>query len=305
MAENYIVETKELRKKYGEIVALDGVSVKIPSGAVAFLGPNGAGKTTFIKIILGIIPPTSGYYYFLETIHDKTPLETIRKKIGYMPEIPTIISRVTGVQFVRHMGMLTGLPFEVAMQRAHEVLDYVGLEDERYRNTKHYSTGMKQRLLLAQALVHDPEIIICDEPTSGLDPAGREDILHLLEDLVTNYGKSLFFSTHILKDVEQICDYVILLNKGKVVYEGSLKHLKARQTKGIQVRFYNPEKAIPLLKSKEIEFDYNPITKDIIISDNVSINEITDISLQSKTPIIVLKQYEKPFDEVFMELVNE
>ncbi len=300
-----IIETENLRKEYGTIVALDNVSVEIPKGAVAFLGPNGAGKTTFIKIVLGIISPTSGKYKFLGYEKEKTTLDIIRKQIGYMPEVPTTISRVTGIQFVRHMGMLTGMPFEVAMQRAHEVLDYVGLEDERYRNTKHYSTGMKQRLLLAQALVHDPDVIICDEPTSGLDPAGREDILFLLKDLVKNYGKSLFFSTHILKDVEQTCDHVILLNKGRVIYEGSLEKLKEKQKYGTQVRFYSPEKVIPLLKEKGYEFQFNEITKDIVITNHVTLEELTAIAIKAKTPILLFKPYERPFDELFMEMVSK
>ncbi len=296
-----IVETHDLRKVYGEVVALDDVTLTVPSGAVAFLGPNGAGKTTFIKLILGIAKPTKGSFSLLGVPQEQIG-DIVKSKIGYMPEIPSTVSNVTGVQFVRHMALLSGLPYEVAMQRTHEVLDYVSLEEERYRETKNYSTGMRQRLLLAQALVHDPAVIICDEPTSGLDPAGREDILALLKDLVSTYGKSLFFSTHILRDVEQTCDHLILLNHGKVVYEGAISEIKKRKRKGYLIRFTNETKAVDYLTTHGIH--YRITHEGIIVDGNIDVRELYRRISKIGAGILAFQPYEISMDDLFIEMIK-
>ncbi len=217
-----IIRADQLVKIYdsqsGKIHALDGLDIEIPEGATALLGPNGSGKSTLIKIILGLLKPTSGSVRLFEDRANTA--KQARNLIGYMPETPSIITKVNAVKYVRHFGILSGLSFTRAMQRTHEVLDYVGLGD-RYREIDGYSTGMKQRLLFAQALVHDPELIILDEPTTGLSPEGREEMLELIREIHEEYDKSIMFSTHILQDVEAITNYTVLLNKGKTLFQGT------------------------------------------------------------------------------------
>ena len=297
-----IISTSDLRKEYGEIIALDNVTLEVDRGAIAFLGPNGAGKTTFIKIVLGITRPTSGHFELLGE-GKKDVLHVVKNRIGYMPEVPSTISSVTGIQYVRHLGMLSGMPYEVAMQRAHEVLDYVSLEEERYRDTKNYSTGMRQRLLLAQALVHDPEVIICDEPTSGLDPAGREDILFLLKDLVKTYGKSLFFSTHILKDVELICDDLIMLNHGKVVYHGSMQDLKKKKRRGFLIRFGDLNEGIRVLREKRVDFELH--NGEEVVHTSMNPTDLYSLVSEAQTGVLAFQPYEISMDELFIEMLRE
>jgi len=252
-----IIETHELVKVYqsasGEIHALDGLNIEVPKGATALLGPNGSGKSTLIKIILGLLRPTSGSY----TLFGMDDKKLARNMVGYMPETPSIISKVNAVKYVRHFGILSGLSFTRAMQRAHETLDYVGLED-RYRDIDDYSTGMKQRLLFAQALVHDPEVLILDEPTTGLSPEGREEMLGLIREINSNYGKSIVFSTHILQDVENITNYSVLIQNGRRVFEGTAEEVQ---------QLYAEELII--------EPDRNIDSASRILADNGYINDLT------------------------------
>ncbi|MCC7009265.1 MAG: ABC transporter ATP-binding protein [Acidobacteria bacterium] len=210
---------------YGRTAALRDVSVDLPPGAVGLLGPNGAGKSTLLKALLGFVVPTSGRLQVLGVDVAERPLE-IRARIGYMPESDAHIPGMTAVGFVAYCGELAGLPRGDAVQRAHEVLYYVGLGEARYRNVETYSTGMKQRIKLAQALVHDPDLLFLDEPTNGMDPKGRDEMLDLVRDLARNKGVSLLLSSHLLPDVEYACDYVAVLDKGRLAAAGSIATLK-------------------------------------------------------------------------------
>ena len=193
---------------YGTAPALRDVSAVFPNGAVGLLGPNGAGKSTMLKSLLGFIVPTSGRLDVLGLNVAERPLE-IRARLGYMPEHDGHVPGMNAVTFVAYCAELAGLPKTDAMQRAHEVLFYVGLGEARYRNLETYSTGMKQRIKLAQALVHDPELLFLDEPTNGMDPKGREEMLELIRDLAHNKGVNLILSSHLLPDVEYTCDHVV------------------------------------------------------------------------------------------------
>ena len=220
---------------YGENRALRDVSATFPAGAVGLLGPNGAGKSTMLKALLGFIPPTGGRLEVLGLDVAARPLE-IRARLGYMPENDGHIPGMNAVTFVAYCGQLSGLPRADAMQRAHEVLYYVGLGEARYRNLETYSTGMKQRIKLAQALVHDPDLLFLDEPTNGMDPKGRDEMLELIRDLAHNKGVNLILSSHLLPDVEYTCDHVVVLDKGAVAAHGPIDQLKGPAGRVYEVR---------------------------------------------------------------------
>jgi ABC-2 type transport system ATP-binding protein len=220
---------------YGATRALDGVTAALPPGAVGLLGPNGAGKSTMLKALLGFLRPDEGRLEVLGLEVSARALE-IRARLGYMPESDSHIPGMNAVTFVAYCGELGGLPRSDAMQRAHEVLYYVGLGEARYRDVATYSTGMKQRIKLAQALVHDPDLLFLDEPTNGMDPRGREEMLALVRDLARHKGVNLILSSHLLPDVESTCDYVLVLDKGAVAASGTIDELKGPPGRLFEVR---------------------------------------------------------------------
>src|SRR6188472_1574713 len=220
-----VVELQHVSVRYGARTALRDVSAVFPTGAVGLLGPNGAGKSTMLKALLGFVPPTSGRLEVLGLNVAERPLD-VRAKLGYMPENDGHIPGMNAVTFVAYCGQLAGLPKADAMQRAHEVLYYVGLGEARYRNVEEYSTGMKQRIKLAQALVHDPELLFLDEPTNGMDPKGRDEMLELIRDLGHKKNVNLILSSHLLPDVEYTCDHVVVMDKGQVATYGPIEELK-------------------------------------------------------------------------------
>jgi len=220
-----VVRIQNLTVLYGKQRALRGVTAAFPPGAVGLLGPNGAGKSTLLKALLGFVVPDQGLMRVLDMDVAERPTQ-IRARLGYMPEIDAHIPGMNAVSFVAYCGQLAGLPPVDAMQRAHEVLYYVGLGEARYRNVETYSTGMKQRIKLAQAMVHDPDLLFLDEPTNGMDPKGRREMLELIRDLATNKGMNLILSSHLLPDVEFTCNDVVVLHQGAVVEQGPIKDLK-------------------------------------------------------------------------------
>src|SRR5215207_3042623 len=225
VAPEAIVHLDAVTVIYGSNRALKGVSAKFAPGAVGLLGPNGAGKSTMLKSLLGFVKPNEGRMTVLGMNVAEHPLE-IRARIGYMPESDAHTPGMNAVSFVAYCGQLAGLPAVDAMQRAHEVLYYVGLGEARYRNVETYSTGMKQRIKLAQALVHDPDLLFLDEPTNGMDPKGRDEMLELIRDLAINKGVNLILSSHLLPDVEHTCDRVVVLDKGSIAAAGPIEALK-------------------------------------------------------------------------------
>jgi ABC-2 type transport system ATP-binding protein len=220
-----VIELDRVTVRYGSNVALRDVQAVFPPGAVGLLGPNGAGKSTMIKALLGFVIPDQGQMRVLGLDVRTSPLR-IRGRVGYMPESDAHIPGMNAVSFVAYCGELAGLPRADAMQRAHEVLYYVGLGEARYRNVEQYSTGMKQRIKLAQALVHDPDLLFLDEPTNGMDPKGRDEMLELIRDIAHNKGLNLILSSHLLPDVEYTCDHVIVMDKGAIATQGPIATLK-------------------------------------------------------------------------------
>jgi ABC-2 type transport system ATP-binding protein len=219
-----VLRCENLVKRYGRITALNGVSLSVEPGIVGLLGPNGAGKSTLISVMLGQTPATSGRASVLG-LDIRRQQRIIRRRVGFMPENDCLIPGLSGTGYVHYTGRLAGMSYGDAMQRTHEVLDYVGLDEARYRPAEQYSAGMKQRLKLAQALVHDPDLLLLDEPTSGMDPQGRQTMLSLITDL-GRAGISVLLSSHLLPDVERVCERVIIMGGGEVLTTGSIDEMK-------------------------------------------------------------------------------
>src|SRR6266480_3850942 len=230
-----LFQLHDITKTYGRITALRQLSVEAPTGAVSLLGPNGAGKTTLIRTLLGLISLDAGGGQVLG-MDIRTQRRQIRQAVGFVPEDECLFPGVTGVEFVAYAGELSGMSRKDAMQRSHEVLNYVGLGEARYRPVESYSTGMKQRLKLAAAVVHDPQLLILDEPTNGMDPAGRQEMIELARDLSHGKGMSLIFSSHLLPDVEAVCDHVLVLGRGELLAQGDIQAMKQAHPRSFDVR---------------------------------------------------------------------
>jgi ABC-2 type transport system ATP-binding protein len=230
-----VVSLEHVSVLYGRNAALRDVTTAFAGGAVGLLGPNGAGKSTLIKALLGFVTPSSGRMRVLGLDVAQAPMD-IRARVGYMPESDAHIPGMNAVSFVAYCGELAGLPRVDATQRAHEVLFYVGLGEARYRNVETYSTGMKQRIKLAQALVHDPDLLFLDEPTNGMDPKGRDEMLELVRDLAHGKGMHLILSSHLLPDVEYTCDEVVVIDKGTVAAAGPIDALKQPRGRVYELR---------------------------------------------------------------------
>jgi ABC-2 type transport system ATP-binding protein len=223
ISSNYKIIADNITVKFGRITALDSFSVDIPKDIVGLLGPNGAGKSTFIKVILGLLKPERGK--ILLSDQKKTDnLTELRDLIGYMPEHECLIESMTAIDMVSFMGQISGMMPKDAIRRSHEALDFVGLDEVRYREISSYSTGMKQRVKLAQAIVHDPKILFLDEPTNGMDPFGKKEMLSLISDIAKT-GKTIIVCSHLLHEVEQICNYVVIINQGKLLKKGFMKDI--------------------------------------------------------------------------------
>jgi ABC-2 type transport system ATP-binding protein len=227
-----LLDLQKLSRNFGHVQALREITLRLETGTVGLVGNNGAGKSTLLKILLGLLPASSGSGTILGCDLRHTGLK-LRGRIGYMPEAAATVPLLKGVEYVALSGDLYGMPFRDARRRAHEVLNYVGLGELRYRRLDEYSLGNLQRLKLAAALVHDPELLLLDEPTNGLDPAGRQSMLGLLEDLIAETGKSLILCTHVLKDVEKLCQQVVVLHQGTVAKSGPIEQM----TKAAENRF--------------------------------------------------------------------
>jgi ABC-2 type transport system ATP-binding protein len=219
-----LFELKGVEKRYGELRALKDVDLSVEPGRIGLLGPNGAGKSTLLKTLLGLLVPDHGTVRVFDRDVTREPFE-VRARIGYMPEGDSVLPELTALQFTTLAAELCGLPRSEAIGRAHQVLYYCGLGEARYRRLSSFSTGMRQRARLAQALVGDPKLLLLDEPTSGLDPRGREEMLALILDIPKRTGASVLLSTHILPDVEKTCDQVLVIAGGEILYSGALEPL--------------------------------------------------------------------------------
>ena len=224
-----VITTRGLTKRYGPVTALDDLSVDVEPGVVGLVGANGAGKSTLIKILLGLLPPTSGTVEVLG-LDAVTQGELVRERVGYMPEHDCLPADVSATELVVHMARISGLPPTAARERTADVLRHVGLYEERYRLIGGYSTGMRQRVKLAQALVHDPALVLLDEPTNGLDPAGRDDMLGLVRRIGADFGISVLVTSHLLGELERVCDAVVVVDGGRLLRSSSTAAATAQRS---------------------------------------------------------------------------
>ncbi len=301
-----VVQLDRVSVRYGRSFALRDVTAAFPSGAVGLLGPNGAGKSTMLKTLLGFIKPTHGRMTVLGLDVAHRPME-IRARIGYMPESDAHIPGMTAVAFVAYCGELSGLPATDAMQRAHEVLYYVGLGEARYRNVETYSTGMKQRIKLAQALVHDPDLLFLDEPTNGMDPKGRDEMLELIRDIAHNKGLNLILSSHLLPDVEYTCDHVVVMDKGTVATQGPINALKGHGGRVFELRVKgDSDRFVETLRG--VGLDCHATDEDIMrvfVPDGRDAKFLFQLASQQGVQVRHLRPSVPTLEDVFAHAVGE
>lgn len=235
-----IIQLNNISISYSKLLALNDISLELEGGSIGLLGPNGAGKTTLLKTLLGFLTPDFGRGAVLGMDIGTRQLD-IRQRVGYMSENDCHIPEMNAVRFVAYAGELCGMPRKDTIQRAHEVLQYVGLGEARYRALQTYSTGMKQRIKLAQALIHSPELLFLDEPTNGMDPTGRQEMLDLIKDISTDKGIHIILSSHLLPDVEYACQDVVVLHQGKLVMQGNIEELKSGKHRLYEVKIKGDE----------------------------------------------------------------
>lgn len=308
----YIIETSDLTKLYNGFPALDNINVKIPKGITGIVGANGAGKTTLIRILLGILPPTSGS----ATIFGE-PINTqeVRQKIGYMSELDSHFPDISSMKYIGHLGQMSGIPRTTALQRAHDILTFVGLGEERHRKIKTYSKGMMQKMKLAQALVHSPMLIFLDEPTDGLDPESRSKMLNLIKKL-QNQGINVIISTHILPDIQRIGrnnGSLLIIHKGKLLQAGKLEKFLNRFENLIiiEVESNNKTNYSDFLSELNSEkFKYRKISENRI---EIQLKQglpqeyqlINQIAIKQEIRILELGKHAFTLDEAFIDLFQQ
>ena len=299
-----MIEAKNVIKKYGAVTALDDFTVNIPEGKIGILGPNGAGKSTFVKIALGLIGTTNGNVTVLGEKLTKNSIE-IRKRIGYMPEHDCVPNSMTGIEFLIEMGECSGMGLQVATQRSHEILNHLKMGDEKYRKISEYSGGMRQKIKLAQGLIHGPDLIFLDEPTSGLDPNARNEMLDTINGLTKVSKTNVLLSTHILQDVETVCDQVIIVNEGKLQLQESVESLMKRQTDIIQVRIGdNKEKFIKTLKDKKITVRDNGRSILVDYKNEKTFDNIIASAVKNKCQLYEMERMPMTMDNIYLEVVK-
>ncbi len=299
-----VIEARGVSKEYPRVRALNDLTLDVPGGAVGLLGPNGAGKSTLIKILLGFTAPTAGTVRVLGLDPSATPLE-IRQRVGYMPEVESHIPTISAVDYVYLAARLTGLPHTDAMQRTHRVLNYVGLHDERYRKIGTYSTGMKQKVKFAQAIVHHPKLLLLDEPTTGLDPRAREEMLLLIRDIAHGKGIDVVLSTHILHDVEVVCDHVLIMHRGALVASDSLSALTAAPDASYEVRIKGDRAAfLASLKAEGLEGNAGGEDDDIRIALRDGTAPILRAAAASRVQIRRLSRPQTSLEDRFSKIIN-
>ena len=291
-----LIAAEKLTKRYKGVVALDDVSFGISDGITGILGENGAGKSTFIKIALGLIAPTAGSIRVLG--EDPGSNSDVRARLGYMPEHDCLPTQVSAAEFLTHMAELSGLPPTAARTRAADTLRHTGLFEERYRAIGGYSTGMKQRVKLAQALVHDPAFVFLDEPTAGLDPMGREEMLTLVRKTHREFGISVLLSSHLMSDVERTCDRIIVLHGGHVVESGEVGQF-TRETESLLVEVdANRDELLAALQRRGVESsaEHGGV---LVVGTETMYDHVRDALVESKAPLRRMAPRKRALTELF------
>ncbi|MEO8622347.1 MAG: ABC transporter ATP-binding protein [bacterium] len=292
-----LLAIEHVTKQYKNVLALDDISFTITDGITGILGENGAGKSTIIKILLGLLQPTSGSARVLgQDAHESV---SVRARVGYMPEHDCLPSQVSAAEFLTHMAEVSGLPPDMARTRAADTLRHAGLFEERYRAIGGYSTGMKQRVKLCQALVHDPAFVFLDEPTAGLDPAGREEMLALIRKTHREFGISVLFSSHLMADVERTCDRIIVLQAGHLVHAGEVAHFtKETETVFIEVDT-NKEGLVTALQKRGVVVTPDGGGLTVQGSDVSVYDHVRDALVEAQAPLRRMAPRKRELTELF------
>jgi ABC-2 type transport system ATP-binding protein len=303
----HLLDIHQLSRCYGHIRALSDVNLTLAPGTIGLVGNNGAGKSTLLKILLGLLKPDSGRGTILgcDILHASS---TLRGRVGYMPETAAIVPILKGVEFVTLSGDLYGMPHGDARRRAHEVLNYVGLGELRYRRLEEYSTGNLQRLKLAAALVHDPQLLLLDEPTNGLDPAGRIGMLRLIEDLIAETGKSVILCTHLLGDVERLCQQIVVLHRGTVIRSGTLAQLRHNGSNVYEIGWLGD--GAPLLERLRkagamVSANARPSKSLVTVPADWQAPRFFELARESGVTLSHLKPEEEDLERVFFRVTGE
>ena len=299
-----VITSRNLRKMYGPHLALDDINLDIPPGAIGILGPNGAGKSTLFKCLLGLITTTSGegtvLGYDIRTEGDK-----IRSRIGYMPEYDALDPGLSAVDQVRYSGELLGMNPAHATRRAHEVLQYVGLKEQRYRKIETYSTGMKQAAKLACALVHDPDVLICDEPTNGLDQRAREFMLQTLKKTVTEGNRTVLMSSHVMDDVQEVCDRIVMIHQGKIVVQRRIEDLANRVEREIEISVWGGASRMQAgLESNGFTVRRMGRVLRVIRMDDSTTSEILNAAVNADVQVRQMQEYDPDLEDIFLLIMD-
>ena len=303
MVEDLIIESSALTKSYGPHVALDSLDIRIEKGSTGLLGPNGAGKSTFLKTILGLIQLTSGEGKVLG-FDIRTQGDQIRQRIGYMPEYDALNPNMDAIHQVRYSGELIGMNPNVALQRAHQALEYVGLGEQRYREVSSFSTGMKQATKLACALIHDPALIIADEPSNGLDAQAREFMLNTLGTTVNQGQRSVLMASHLMDDVERVCGNIVLLHKGKLAAQGKIEDLKAID-KEVEIHVWgSPGKMEETLTDRGMKVRREGRVMRVGHNGDNTYNEILQAAADIGTQVRRMHDHEASLEDLFLVIME-
>jgi ABC-2 type transport system ATP-binding protein len=302
-----VAEIRGLTVAYGQVVALQDFSADVPEGCVGLLGPNGAGKTTLIKTLLGFVTPVAGHGAVLGA-DIRREAQLIRQRVGLMPEQDCHIPGISAVSYVAFAGELAGMPGNEALRRAHEVLEYCGLGEARYRNVETFSTGMKQRIKLAQALVHGPSLLLLDEPTNGLDPRGRTEMLELIRSISHGKGVNVLVSSHLLPDIERICDEVIVVFEGRLQAAGKIADLKRMEGMAFDVELREPSaafaNAIGMLGGRLLYADSERYRVQLPGTPQQVGALILKAATESKAQLRGFRMAERSLEEAFLEAIR-
>jgi ABC-2 type transport system ATP-binding protein len=299
-----LIATRGLTKRFGSVVALDDLDLDVEPGVIGLVGANGAGKSTLIKILLGLTEPTSGsaeMFGLDVAIHGLS----IRQLIGYMPEHDCLPLEISATEFVAHMAQVNGLPRAAARERTAETLRHVGLYEERYREMRGYSTGMRQRVKLAQALVHDPELMLLDEPTNGLDPAGRDEMLDLVRRIGTEFGISILMSSHLLTEIERVCDYLVVIEGGRLIRSDNLSTFTGR-TEVLSVEVDGPATGLAdFLRERGYDAQAGAHKLELDLKDDGAYDAIRDGAASLELGLIRIEQRRRHLEDLFRDEADD
>ena len=296
-----LIETRELTKRYGsQVLALDALSLTIAAGVTGLVGANGAGKSTLIKILLGLLAPTSGEASLLG-FDVRTQGTDLRQYVGYMPEHDCLPPDISATDFVSHMAQINGIPRAAARERTAEVLRHVGLFEERYRAIGGYSTGMKQRVKLAQALVHDPRLLMLDEPTNGLDPAGRDEMLDLIRRVGSDFGISILMSSHLLGEIERVCDNLVVIDTGRLLRSDTISSFTSEmQVLAIEVDSKQAE-LVARLQSEGLQVTEEGRLLLVDLNGSMPYDQVRDAVAELGIGLLRLEQRRHSLEDLFRE----